>query len=176
MKNFSLRILLLFVSVSLVSFNHKIPNDMSDFTIEKFTLSSPKYFAGKFFSGSYNHTSEYLDQVKSQLLKASISFDELAAVSIYLSDPAVTKETELMSYHGFVVDSGKPVQGFELKEMPPGQYLKAFSKDADQIWASFGATYQFAAENNIALAEDAPVLITTVENQAPLFSLYFRTQ
>lgn len=145
-------------------------------TVSEVTLHSAMNLSGRTFKGPYDKTSAYLDQVKSELKKSKVDFSELETVSIYLSDPSNTSSDQLESFHGFVSKSAVNVGGILTKQLKAGHYLVSKTKDAAKIWDSFGEAYQYAEQKQLKISDTPPVLITTVEDKAPVFTMYFLLQ
>jgi DNA gyrase inhibitor GyrI len=169
-------VVLFSILASFIQPNHVTMNTNSLIETRQFTLSKTWYIIGKNYTGAYDKTSSYLDDVKAALKSKKLSFNELEAVSIYLSDPATERPEELKSFHGFVTKEGIAKDGFVAKELSSGEYITTITKDPASVWNMFGEAYGYAGTHNLKIADDAPVLITTVENKAPLFTLYFRLE
>jgi DNA gyrase inhibitor GyrI len=145
-------------------------------TVSELTLSQPLNLTGRTFKGSYDNTSKYLDQVKEELKKVKIDYNEMEAVSIYLSDPESTSADQLESFHGFVTKSSVEKGGIVTRQLKAGRYIISKTKDVTKIWDSFGEAYQYAGQKQLQISDVPPVLITTVEDKTPLFTMYFPIQ
>lgn len=142
--------------------------------VEEKTISASKFIIGKNFTGSFDKTSSYLNDVKADLASRKIAYNELEAVSIYLSDPSAEKPDQLKSYHGFVIRTEAKTNELVDRKLESGKYLVTSTKNDSLVWAMFEEAYTFAGRNGIKLSEHPPVMISTVENEKPLFSIYFQ--
>lgn len=172
MNSIILSITLYFLHLPNLNFQAMKTHD-SEIIVEQYTLTSSLYFIGNDFFGSYENTSKNLDQLKREFKARNISFNELEAVSIYLSDPSLVQQSKLKAFHGFVTESFLKIESFVTKELPHGRYLLAKTKDPNHIWDMFGEAYKYGGQNNLTISQEPPVLITTVEQNAPLFTMYF---
>ena len=151
-------------------------NSNTDIKVTEKNLTGPITMIGKNFTGSYENTSQYLDAVKKDLKDQKIKYHELEAVSVYLSDLSTEKPSNLNSFHGFVIkQDASPKKDYYLRKLEAGKYIVTATKKPELLWNMFQEAYQYAGKKNITIADVAPVLITTVENKAPLFSIYFLT-
>jgi DNA gyrase inhibitor GyrI len=140
-------------------------------------LNDARFIVGKEFTGSYENTSAYLDNVKAELKKNAIAFDELQAVSVYLSDPATDKPSNLKSFQGFVATKEIAKTGNLLSQkLTAGKYIIARTKNAKLVWQLFEEAYKYASQHKIKTSNLPPVVITTVEENMPVFSLYLLEQ
>lgn len=176
-KRMKISLVVLFsILTSFIQPNHVTMNTNSTIETLQFTLSKTCYIIGKNYAGAYDKTSSYLDDIKAALKSKKLPFNELKAVSIYLSNPATEKPEELKSFHGFITKEAIAKDGFVAKELSSGKYITTITKDPASVWNMFGEAYGYAGSQNLKITDDPPVLITTVENNAPLFTLYFRLE
>ncbi len=144
--------------------------------IKEITITQTKKFIGETVNGSYDKTSQYLDKIKERLSGQGISFEEFETLSIYYSDPDTTNVDDLTSFNGFLLpDSSLSDSNFEMIELEKGNYIVSSSSNPEEIWKMFGEVYTFAHKNRIAITETPPLLITSIEDDKPKFSLYLKS-
>lgn len=144
--------------------------------VKEITLTNSIHYIGNEFKGPYEKSSDYLEEVKTKLKSNQIRINEFEAVSIYLSDPSVDSPDQLRSFHGFVTTTKHEAKDYQTSQLKPGSYIVAKTMDMSEIWDLFGAVYQYAGQNKIQVQDFPPVMITSVEDKAPVFTLYVAKQ
>ena len=121
------------------------------------------------------NTSTYLDVVKTRLFNQKVLYNELEAVSVFYSDPSNSAQETLRSFQGFVMTAKSPKEMPNLKiiKLVKGRYLVASSKNQSELWKLFEVGYEHAAIKKIKLVEAAPLVLTSVKDNKPFFSVYF---
>lgn len=141
------------------------------------TIAQTKKFIGAIFNGSYDETSQYLDEIKERLNQQDISFEEFETLSIYYSDPDTTDVDDLTSFNGFLLsDDIVSDSNFEIIELEKGTYIVSSCSSPEEIWNMFGEIYTYAQKNRIVITDAPPFLITSIEDGKPKFSLYLKSE
>lgn len=145
--------------------------------VQAINLPTPITVVGKYFTGDYAKSPQFITEIQEILSKSSTPFIPNKFLGVYYDNPEQTKTEDLKSFQGVFLEkeNTKLDPSFsKLKIEGNFLYAKVTGDPSKIVYDGYNAIFNHIQENGIALKSNAGFQISTFENNMLTVEIYMQ--